>query len=201
MMEYQQYLSLWMQSGLNNHTNIVTMQSQGLALSLGLRQISCYMLVSEISFVVYVKSWKWGQGAYRGLLSQEFGWTIIIDESNIIIKAFIQSESKYKLQYTKFIGDGNSSVYPSLITEVLQYGHAIRKVECQSCCQVLQECTGEASARKTPLKHKGGITSMMRKCLTKVARCAIKIRSENSNCLQALKLHVVMSIAFHLRKI
>ena len=50
-MEYQQYPSLWMQGGVSDHTNIVTTQSQGLALSLGLKQRSRYMLVFEVSFV------------------------------------------------------------------------------------------------------------------------------------------------------
>ena len=36
------------------------------------------------------------------------------------------------VRYTKFVGDGDSSVYPSLITEVPQYGHDIAKIKCSN---------------------------------------------------------------------
>ena len=51
-------------------------------------------------------------------------------ETDIIVQGFQEAESNYGLRYTKFVGDGDSSVHPSLITGVPQWGHAIRKIEC-----------------------------------------------------------------------
>ena len=39
-------------------------------------------------------------------------------ETDILVQGFREAESDYGLRYTKFVGDGNSSVYPSLITEI-----------------------------------------------------------------------------------
>ena len=62
-------------------------------------------------------------------------------EADLILQGFKEAEAKYGLRYTKFVGDGDSSVYPSLITGVPQWGHIIRKIKCQSCNQVLQRGT------------------------------------------------------------
>ena len=53
-------------------------------------------------------------------------------ETSIIVQAFQETESKYGLHYTKFVGDGDCSVFPSLVTEVAEYGHAIHKIECSN---------------------------------------------------------------------
>lgn len=49
-------------------------------------------------------------------------------ETDIVIEGFNIAELKYRLRYTKFVGDGDSSVYHNLITGVQGYGHAIRKI-------------------------------------------------------------------------
>ena len=36
-------------------------------------------------------------------------------ETDILVDAFKEAEKKYGLRYTAFVGDGDSSVYPSLI--------------------------------------------------------------------------------------
>ena len=51
-------------------------------------------------------------------------------EADIILEGFWMSESIHGLRYLWFIGDGDSSVYNSLITGVPTYGYAITKVEC-----------------------------------------------------------------------
>ena len=55
-------------------------------------------------------------------------------ETDIIVQGFQEAESNYGLRYTKFVGDGDSSVHPSLITGVPQWGYAIRKIECAIKC-------------------------------------------------------------------
>ena len=47
-------------------------------------------------------------------------------ELDIIVSGFKEAESKFCLQDTKFVGIGDSTVYPRLITEVLIWGHMIQ---------------------------------------------------------------------------
>ena len=50
-------------------------------------------------------------------------------ETYIIPKGFLYSEEQHGLCYTKFLGDGDSSVLPALISGV-PYGHYIKKLQC-----------------------------------------------------------------------
>ena len=50
-------------------------------------------------------------------------------ETDIILKGFLQSEEQHGLRYTQFIGDGDSSVYPALVSDV-PYDNFIKKMEC-----------------------------------------------------------------------
>ena len=110
-------------------------------------------------------------------------------ETSIIVEAFKESESKYGLRYTEFVGDGDSSVYPNLITEVPEYGHDIVKVECSNHAVKCYRSALEKLAQEKPhYKGKGGLTSNMRKRLTKAARCAIKMRSAMTDRRQAVRL-------------
>ena len=49
-------------------------------------------------------------------------------ETDIILCGFKEAESKYGLRYTTFIGDGDSSLHPNLITGVPGWGHIIKKI-------------------------------------------------------------------------
>ena len=51
-------------------------------------------------------------------------------EADIILEGFKMLESMHGLRYLWFIGDGDSSVYNSLITGVQTYGHNVTKVKC-----------------------------------------------------------------------
>ena len=51
-------------------------------------------------------------------------------ETDIILQGFKEVESKYGLQYTNFVGDGDSSTHPNWITGVPGWGYAIKKLEC-----------------------------------------------------------------------
>jgi len=50
-------------------------------------------------------------------------------ESDIIVEGFKISEEKHGIRYTSFIGDGDSSVYSSLV-KALEWGYSITKIEC-----------------------------------------------------------------------
>ena len=51
-------------------------------------------------------------------------------ETEILVEGFKWAETQHGLRYTTFIGDGDSSVYPTLLSQVPVWGHAIRKIEC-----------------------------------------------------------------------
>ena len=50
-------------------------------------------------------------------------------ETDIILEGFKLAEQVHGVRYTHFIGDGDSSVYPTLIN-VPGWGYAIKKLEC-----------------------------------------------------------------------
>ncbi|XP_063232486.1 uncharacterized protein LOC134536623 [Bacillus rossius redtenbacheri] len=50
-------------------------------------------------------------------------------EADIIVEGFRFCEDKYKLQFKKFVGDGDSSVHAAIIANV-SYGRDVEKIEC-----------------------------------------------------------------------
>ncbi len=51
-------------------------------------------------------------------------------EVDITLKVFLEAERVQRVRYMKFVGDGDSSVYPTLVQNVPVWGHAIKKLEC-----------------------------------------------------------------------
>ncbi len=51
-------------------------------------------------------------------------------ETDIILEGFLEAERVHGVRYMKFIGDGDSSVYPTLLQNVPGWGYAIKKLEC-----------------------------------------------------------------------
>ncbi len=51
-------------------------------------------------------------------------------EADIILEGFLEAEKVHGVWYMKFVGDGDSSVYPTLIQNVPVWGPAIKKLEC-----------------------------------------------------------------------
>ena len=51
-------------------------------------------------------------------------------ETDIIVEGFVKAEATHGVRYTKFVQDGDSSVYPTLLNEVPVCGHDIKKLEC-----------------------------------------------------------------------
>ena len=84
-------------------------------------------------------------------------------ETDIILKGFLQSEEQHGLRYTQFIGDGDSSVYPALVSGV-PYGSFIKKLECANhavkCyCTALENLVHD----KPSYKGRGKLIEIMRK--------------------------------------
>ena len=99
-------------------------------------------------------------------------------ETDIILEGFKNAERKYGLRYIRFVGDGDSSVHPTLIAEVPVWGHAIRKVECANhATKCYRAALEKLVAEKPKYKGRGKLTEGMRKRLTGAARSAIKMRS------------------------
>jgi len=51
-------------------------------------------------------------------------------EVDIILKGFEQAEREHGVRYLRMVGDGDSSVYPTLVENVPVWGYAIQKLEC-----------------------------------------------------------------------
>ena len=108
-------------------------------------------------------------------------------ETDIILKGFLQSEEQHGLRYTQFIGDGDSSVYPALVSGV-PYGNFIKKMECANhAVKCYRTALENLVHDKSCYKGRGKLTEAMRKKLTKAARSAILMRSQESDKLQAVK--------------
>ena len=110
-------------------------------------------------------------------------------ETDILIQGFKEAETKYGLRYTTFTGDGDSSVHASLVTQVPGWGHTIRKVECANhAVKCYRGALEKLVTEKPHYKGRDKLTVAMRKRLTTAARCAIKMRSTESDAKRATEL-------------
>ena len=110
-------------------------------------------------------------------------------EADIILEGFINAERVHGVRYTQFIGDGDSSVYPTLIQKVPGWGHAIRKLECANHACKCYRGALEKLVQDNPLyKGSGGLTLKMRQRLVSAAHCAIKMRSSELDRQLGIKL-------------
>ena len=87
----------------------------------------------------------------------------------------------------KFIGDGDSSIQPTLIQNVPVWGHAIQKLECANhICKCYRGVLEQLVKDNPSYKGNGGLTLKIRKRLVSSARCAIKMRSKEVDRVKAL---------------
>ncbi len=92
------------------------------------------------------------------------------------------------VRYMNFVGDGDSSVYPTLVQNVPVWGQAIKKLECANHACKYYRCALERLVQEnSSYKGSGGLTQKMRKRLVSAARSAIKMRSMQENKKEALK--------------
>ena len=107
-------------------------------------------------------------------------------ETDIIVEGFKNCEQQHGIRYTSFIGDGDSSVYFSLI-EAVPWGYSINKIECANHSLKCYRSALEKLVHDNPsYKGKGKLTEGMRKRLTKAARYAIISRSSETNRHEAI---------------
>ena len=110
-------------------------------------------------------------------------------ETSTIVEGFKEAEKVHGVRYMRFVGDGDSSVYPTLLLEVPVWGRYIKKLECANhACKCYRSSLEKLVQDNPQYKGKGGLTSQMRKKLTSAARCAIKMRSKEADKKKAIKL-------------
>ena len=110
-------------------------------------------------------------------------------EPDIILEGFKQAEQVHGVRYKRFVGDGDSSVYPTLIENVPGWGRYIEKLECANhACKCYRSGLEKLVQDKPSNKGRGGLTQKMRCRLTSAARCAIKMRSKEPDTTKAVKL-------------
>ena len=110
-------------------------------------------------------------------------------ETDILLEGFRQSEQQHGVRYIRYIGDGDSSLYPALIAGIPTWGYALKKVECANHATKCYRAALEKLAQDNPsYRGKGKLTESMRKCLTKAARCAIRMRSSEPDRRRAVCL-------------
>ena len=109
-------------------------------------------------------------------------------ETDTILEGFLEAERVHGVRYTKFIGDGDSSVYPTLLQSVPGWGHTIEKLECANhACKCYRGALERLVQDNPSYKGSGGLTAKMRKRLVSSARCAIKMRSREPDPKKALE--------------
>ena len=110
-------------------------------------------------------------------------------ETDTIPESFLEAKKVHRLRYTQFIGDGDSSVYPSLLQSVPGWERAIKKMECANhACKCYCSSLEKLANEHPEYKGKGSLTLHMRKRLTSAAGCAIKMRSKEQDTSKAFKL-------------
>ena len=108
-------------------------------------------------------------------------------ETDIILEGFIEAEKVHGVRYTQFIGDGDSSVYPTLLTSVPIWGHAIKKIECANhACKCYRGALEKLVDDNPSYKGSGRLTKKMRQKLVSAARCAIRMRSKETDTREAV---------------
>ena len=89
-------------------------------------------------------------------------------ETDIILEGFVEAEKVHGVRYTQFIGDGDSSVYPTLLTSVPIWGHAIKKIECANhACRCYRGALEKLVDDNPSYKGSGRLTKIMRQKLVK----------------------------------
>ena len=110
-------------------------------------------------------------------------------EVDVILEGFLNAEQSHGVRHMRFVGDGDSSVFPTLRQSVPVWGRDIQKIECANhACKCYRSSLEKLVADNPSYKGKGGLTKKMRKRLTCAARCAIKMRSKNPDTKNAAKL-------------
>ena len=110
-------------------------------------------------------------------------------ETDIVLEGFLEAERVHGVRYTQFVGDGDSSVYPTLLTSVPGWGHTIKKIECANhACKCYRGALEKLVQDNPSYKGSGRFTKKMRQKLVSAARCAIQMRSKETDAKKAVEL-------------
>ena len=110
-------------------------------------------------------------------------------KSTSLWRGLSKQKKVHGLRYTQFVGDGDSSVYPTLIQRVPGWGHAVCELECAShCCKCYQGSLEKLVQNNPSYKGSGGLTETMRRRLASAARCEIKMHSRESDLKLGIRL-------------
>ena len=110
-------------------------------------------------------------------------------EMDIILEGFRAAENTHGVRYMKVVGDGDSSVYSTLLQNVPGWGCDIKKIECANhACKCYRGALEKVVQENPAYKGTGGLTQKMRQKLVSAARCAIRMRSKESDRKNGIKL-------------
>ena len=99
-------------------------------------------------------------------------------EPDTITEGFLSSETMHGLRYMELVGDGDSSVFNSIITNV-PYGRYVKKIECCNHAVKCYRTRLEATLKDNPqIGGRGGLTKAMIVRITTGARGAIRFHSK-----------------------
>ncbi len=105
-------------------------------------------------------------------------------EAAIFLEGFREAESTHGVRYLRVIGDGDSSVLPTLQAEGPEWCKRIVKDECANHSVKCLRSNLEKLVEDYPqFKGKGMLTKRRRVQITTAARCAIKMRSKQVESL------------------
>ena len=98
-------------------------------------------------------------------------------ETDIIVQSFQLAEQMHGIRYLWFIGDGDSSVYHAVVSNV-SYGHYVQKVKCANHVVKCYRNHLEALCKEHPqCRGRHGLSEAKMKRIIYGARCAIKMHS------------------------
>ena len=88
----------------------------------------------------------------------------------------MQAERVHGVRYTRFVGDGDSSVHTTLLQGVPGWGHVIKKLECANhACKCYRAGLEKLVQMNSSYKGNGGLTEKMRRKLVSAALLTKKI--------------------------
>ena len=150
----------------NSGVGIILGKETGKLLFLGVRNKFCYACSRGISREKHQCFLNWTAS------SSEM-------ETDIILEGFLEAERVHGLRYTKFVGDGDSSVYPTLLQSVPGWGQDIKKLECANhACKCYRGALERLVQDNPSYKGSGSLTTKMRKRLVSAARAAIRMEEQ-----------------------
>ncbi len=141
----------------NSGVGIIIGRRTGKLLYIGVRNEHCHACATSIPQDQHVCYKNWSKS------SSEM-------EADIILEGFLEVEKVHGVWYMKFVGDGDSSVYPPLIQNVPVWGPAIKKLECANhACKCYRGALERLVQENPSYKGSGGLTQRMRKRLVSTA--------------------------------